>query len=78
MWCPTLLRSGLRFVQGRRTRNWVKERDPICTWTNGIAQRMWSRSRDPQEAFREIDEEINRVSFLVGKAQLAGCLKIYK
>ena len=29
---------GLRFAQRRHTRNSVKERDPICAWTNGIAQ----------------------------------------
>ena len=34
----TLLEHGLRFAQKRRTRNSVKERDPICAWTNGIAQ----------------------------------------
>ena len=33
-----LLVHGLRFVQRRHTRNSVKERDPICAWTNGIAQ----------------------------------------
>ena len=27
----------LRFAQRRHTRNSVKERDPICAWTNGIA-----------------------------------------
>ena len=27
---------GLQFVQRRRTRILVKERDPVCTWTNGI------------------------------------------
>ena len=34
----TLLGRGLRFVQRRRTRNSVKERDPIRIWINGIAQ----------------------------------------
>ena len=34
----TLLVHGLRFAQRRHTRNSVKERDPICAWTNGIAQ----------------------------------------
>ena len=34
----TLLQRGLRFVQKRRTRDLVKERDPICAWTNRIAQ----------------------------------------
>ena len=34
----TLLGHGLRFAQRSRTRNSVKERDPICAWTNGIAQ----------------------------------------
>ena len=34
----TLLERGLPFVQGRRICNLVKERDPICAWTNGIAQ----------------------------------------
>ena len=34
----TLLVHGLRFVQRHHTRNSVKERDPICAWTNGIAQ----------------------------------------
>ena len=29
---------GLWFAQRRHTRNSVKERDPICAWTNGIAQ----------------------------------------
>ena len=29
---------GLRFAQRRHTRNSVKERNPICAWTNGIAQ----------------------------------------
>ena len=29
---------GLRFAQRRHTRNSVKERDPICGWTKGIAQ----------------------------------------
>ena len=29
---------GLRFAKRRPTRNSVKERDPICAWTNGIAQ----------------------------------------
>ena len=32
----TLLRRGLRFVQGRHTRNWVSKPDPIFPWTNGI------------------------------------------
>ena len=32
------VRTWLRFAQRRHTRNSVKERDPICTWTNGIAQ----------------------------------------
>ena len=34
----TLLERSLRFVQRRHTRNLVKEPDPICAWTNGIAQ----------------------------------------
>ena len=34
----TLLVHGLRFALRCRTRNSVKERDPICAWTNGIAQ----------------------------------------
>ena len=34
----TLLVHGLQFAQRRHTRNSVKERDPICAWTNGIAQ----------------------------------------
>ena len=34
----TLLEHGLRFTQGRHTHNSVKEQDPICAWTNGIAQ----------------------------------------
>ena len=34
----TLLVHGLRFALRRHTRNLVKERDPICAWTNGIAQ----------------------------------------
>ena len=34
----TLIRRGLRFVQWRRNRNSVKKRDPICEWTNEIAQ----------------------------------------
>ena len=34
----TLLECGLRFAQRRLTCNSVKERDPICAWTNGIAQ----------------------------------------
>ena len=38
----TLLERGLRFVQRRRTRNSAKERDPICAWTNGIAQHQFS------------------------------------
>ena len=38
----TLLERGLRFVQRRRTRNLVKERDPIYAWTNGIAQHQFS------------------------------------
>ena len=29
---------GMRFAQRRHTRNPMKERDPICAWTNGIAQ----------------------------------------
>ena len=33
-----LLEHGLRFKQRLHTRNSVKERDPICVWTNGIAQ----------------------------------------
>ena len=33
----TLLGRNLGFVQGRRTRNSMKERDRICAWTNGIA-----------------------------------------
>ena len=28
----------LLFIQGSRTCNLAKERDPICAWTNGIAQ----------------------------------------
>ena len=32
-----LLKCGLRFVQRRHTRNSVKERDPVCAWTNRIA-----------------------------------------
>ena len=27
----------MRFIQGRYTRN-LEQRDPICAWTNGIAQ----------------------------------------
>ena len=53
MWCPmycighavstwsstkTGTKCGLRFSQKRHTRNSVKERGPICAWTNGIAQ----------------------------------------
>ena len=38
----TLLERGLRFVQRRRTRNSAKKRDPICAWTNGIAQHQFS------------------------------------
>ena len=30
--------NGLRFAQRRHIPNSVKERDPICAWTNGIAQ----------------------------------------
>ena len=33
-----LLVHGLRFALRRHTRNSVKERHPICAWTNGIAQ----------------------------------------
>ena len=33
-----LLEHGLQFVQRCRTCNLVKEGDPICAWTNGIAQ----------------------------------------
>ena len=40
--CGTRLERGLRFVQRRRTRDSVKERDPICAWTNGIAQHQSS------------------------------------
>ena len=32
------VRTWLRFAQRRHTCNSVKERDPICAWTNGIAQ----------------------------------------
>ena len=38
----TLLEHGLRFVQRRRACNSAKERDPICAWTNGIAQHQFS------------------------------------
>ena len=42
MWCPMYrarcLEHGLQFSQRRHTRNSVKKRDPICAWTNGIAQ----------------------------------------
>ena len=38
----TLLERGLQFVQRRHTRNSVKERDPICAWTNGIAQHQFA------------------------------------
>ena len=38
----TLLERGLRFVQRRRNRISVKERDPICAGTNGIAQNQSS------------------------------------
>ena len=38
----TLLELGLQFVQRRRTRNSLKERDPICAWTNEIAQHQSS------------------------------------
>ena len=38
----TLLKRGLRFVQRRHTRNSVKMRDPICAWTNEIAQHQFS------------------------------------
>ena len=34
----TLLEHGLRFAQRCHTHNSVKERDPICAWTNGISQ----------------------------------------
>ena len=34
----TLLERGLRFAQRRHTRNSVKEQNPICAYTNGIAQ----------------------------------------
>ena len=34
----TLLVHGLRFALRHHTRNSVKERDPICAWTKGIAQ----------------------------------------
>ena len=34
----TLLVHGLRFALRLHTRNSVKERDPICAWTNEIAQ----------------------------------------
>ena len=37
-----LLERGLRFVQRRRARNSAKKRDPICAWTNGIAQHQFS------------------------------------
>ena len=32
------VRTWSGFVQGRHTRNSIKERDPIYSWTNGIAQ----------------------------------------
>ena len=42
IWCRcmgTLLPRDLWFVQWYRTRNSVKDRDPVCTtWMNGIAQ----------------------------------------
>ena len=38
----TLLRRGLRFVQWRRTRNSVKERDSTCAWINGVALHQYS------------------------------------
>ena len=41
----TLLERGLRFVQWRRTRNLVKKRDPICAWTNEIAQHQLSTAQ---------------------------------
>ena len=37
-----LLGRSLRFVQWRRTQNLVKERNPICAWTNGIAQQQFA------------------------------------
>ena len=43
----TLLEHGLRFVQRHRTRNSVKERDPICAWTNGIAQHQSAVELNP-------------------------------
>ena len=33
----TLLERNLQFIQSRRIYNSLKERDPICAWTNGIA-----------------------------------------
>ena len=38
----TLLERGLLLVQRRCTRNSVKKQDPICAWTNGIAQHQSS------------------------------------
>ena len=38
----TLLGRVLRFVQGHRTRNSAKERDPICAYTNGIAEHQFA------------------------------------
>ena len=35
-----LLERGLRFVQLRRTRNSVEERDPICVCPKGIAKQL--------------------------------------
>ena len=36
----TLLERGQRLIQMRPTRNSVKERDPICGWTNRIVQQQ--------------------------------------
>ena len=38
-----IIGRGLQFVQRRRTRiNLVKEQDPICAGTNGIAQHQFT------------------------------------
>ena len=44
--CTTLLEHGLRFAQRRHTRNSVKERDPICAWTNGNTYTRLQQAHD--------------------------------
>ena len=38
----TLIGRGLRFEQWRRTRNLVKERNPICAWMNEITKHQFA------------------------------------